>query len=108
MNHDVFHNNSDALPTLLLQLSPFTPIKGHLSSSIVDSRQHLHLYCTTHNTATIPDKMANACAHQFRMIKSDNTLVQWICQHCRSGPHWMIWECTYCKLHLCRPCTQSA
>ncbi|CEF86551.1 hypothetical protein IWW34DRAFT_809477 [Fusarium oxysporum f. sp. albedinis] len=52
--------------------------------------------------------MANACAHQFRMIKSDNTLVQWICQHCRSGPHWMIWECTYCKLHLCRPCTQSA
>ncbi|KAH7142424.1 hypothetical protein IWW34DRAFT_635818 [Fusarium oxysporum f. sp. albedinis] len=52
--------------------------------------------------------MANACAHQFRMIKSDNTLVQWICQHCRYGPHWMIWECTYCKLHLCRPCTQSA
>ncbi|KAL5583745.1 hypothetical protein FOVSG1_015096 [Fusarium oxysporum f. sp. vasinfectum] len=51
------------------------------------------------------DKMANACAHQFRMIKSDNTLVQWICQHCRSDPHWMIWECTYCKLHLCQLCS---
>ncbi|KAL5596127.1 hypothetical protein FOVSG1_009816 [Fusarium oxysporum f. sp. vasinfectum] len=37
MNHDVFHNNSDTLPTLLLQLSPFTPIKGQLSScSIVN------------------------------------------------------------------------
>nr|CEG03299.1 unnamed protein product [Fusarium pseudograminearum CS5834] len=68
----------------------------------------IYTYCTTHTEVTIPDKMANACAHQFRMIKSDSTLVQWICQHCRSGPHWMIWECTYCKLHLCRPCTQSA
>lgn len=32
MNHDVFHSNSETLPTLLLQLSPFTPIKGQLSS----------------------------------------------------------------------------
>ncbi|KAH6996285.1 hypothetical protein EDB80DRAFT_286599 [Ilyonectria destructans] len=52
--------------------------------------------------------MANACAHSFRMIKSDSTLIQWVCQHCRSGPHWMIFECTYCKLHLCRVCTQAA
>ncbi|SCO01646.1 uncharacterized protein FFB20_11455 [Fusarium fujikuroi] len=34
--------------------------------------------------------MANACAHQFRMIKSDNTLVQWICQHfCLTGCVYM-------------------
>ncbi|KAH7204900.1 hypothetical protein BKA60DRAFT_498125 [Fusarium oxysporum] len=52
--------------------------------------------------------MANTCAHQFRIIKSDSTLLQWVCQHCHSGPHWMIWECKYCKLHLCRPCMQSA
>ncbi|EHK22245.1 uncharacterized protein TRIVIDRAFT_28110 [Trichoderma virens Gv29-8] len=52
--------------------------------------------------------MAVSCAHSFVMIKSDNTLVQWVCQHCRSGPHWAIYECTYCKLHLCRPCTQAA
>ncbi|EGU74072.1 hypothetical protein FOXB_15417 [Fusarium oxysporum f. sp. conglutinans Fo5176] len=51
--------------------------------------------------------MANACAHQLHMIKSDNTLVQWNCQHCYSGPHWMIWECMYCKLHLCQPCTRE-
>ncbi|SCO87663.1 uncharacterized protein FRV6_11790 [Fusarium oxysporum] len=51
--------------------------------------------------------MANACAHQLHMIKSDNTLVQWNCQHCYSGPHWMIWECMYCKLHLCQPCTSK-
>lgn len=49
--------------------------------------------------------MANACAHSFNMIKSDSTLVQWICQYCRSGPHWVIYECIYCKLHLCRACT---
>ncbi|RSL60254.1 hypothetical protein CEP53_005479 [Fusarium sp. AF-6] len=24
-------------------------------------------------------KMANACAHSFRMIKSDSTLIQWVC-----------------------------
>ncbi|KAI3579789.1 hypothetical protein IWW34DRAFT_620626, partial [Fusarium oxysporum f. sp. albedinis] len=56
--------------------------------------------------ATVPN-MANACAHQLHMIKSDNTLVQWNCQHCYSGPHWMIWECMYCKLHLCQPCTSK-
>ncbi|KAH7303598.1 hypothetical protein B0I35DRAFT_364699 [Stachybotrys elegans] len=49
--------------------------------------------------------MANACPHTFRMIKTDNTIIYWICQLCRSGPHYMIWECMYCKLQLCRACT---
>ncbi|KAJ0146130.1 Uncharacterized protein HZ326_11184 [Fusarium oxysporum f. sp. albedinis] len=95
-------------PVVALHYQHLTALRLESPDASYNSYRHLHLYCTTHNTATIPDKMANACAHQFRMIKSDNTLVQWICQHCRSGPHWMIWECTYCKLHLCRPCTQSA
>ncbi|RMJ17894.1 hypothetical protein BHE90_009300 [Fusarium euwallaceae] len=76
----------------------------HLQDILDDT----YTLCTTPTTATITDKMANACAHSFRMIKSDSTLIQWVCQHCRSGPHWMIFECTYCKLHLCRPCTQAA
>ncbi|KAJ0128349.1 hypothetical protein HZ326_28556 [Fusarium oxysporum f. sp. albedinis] len=83
-----------------LNLNGFHIAKHHLLSII-------NLLQDTQSVASA-DNMANACAHQFRMIKSDNTLVQWICQHCRYGPHWMIWECTYCKLHLCRPCTQSA
>lgn len=28
-----------------------------------------------------------ACAHSFKMIKSDNTLLQWTGQLCHSGPH---------------------
>jgi hypothetical protein len=52
--------------------------------------------------------MAYACSHQFQMIKSDTNLLQWTCQQCYSGPHWMIWECMYCKLYLCLPCTQAS
>ncbi|KAF4126647.1 hypothetical protein GMORB2_0383 [Geosmithia morbida] len=52
--------------------------------------------------------MAVACAHMFNVIKSDNTLVQWVCHLCRSGPHWAIFECAYCKLQLCRACTHSS
>ncbi|KAH8884849.1 hypothetical protein GQ53DRAFT_786015 [Thozetella sp. PMI_491] len=51
---------------------------------------------------------ATNCAHSFKMIKTDNTLIQWTCQLCHSGPHWWIFECQYCKLHTCRACTQSA
>src|SRR6266699_5422467 len=46
------------------------------------------------------------CANEFKMIKYDNTLIQWTCNLCNSGPHWFIFECKYCKLHTCRTCTQ--
>ena len=52
-------------------------------------------------------KMSKACSHSFSILKSDSTLVQWICKCCHSGPHWLIFECIYCKLHVCRACTQS-
>ncbi|KAL2196785.1 hypothetical protein P885DRAFT_77906 [Corynascus similis CBS 632.67] len=32
------------------------------------------------------------CAHSFIMIKSDNTLIEWRCHVCHSGPFWFIWE----------------
>ncbi|KAB5515596.1 hypothetical protein GE09DRAFT_1159270 [Coniochaeta sp. 2T2.1] len=48
------------------------------------------------------------CAHSFTMMKSDNTLIQWTCQSCHSGPSWCIFECRYCKFHTCRPCMQFA
>ncbi|KAK1755828.1 hypothetical protein QBC47DRAFT_401992 [Echria macrotheca] len=48
--------------------------------------------------------LANHCAHVFKMIKSDNTLIQWHCNLCHSGPHWWIFECRYCKIHTCRAC----
>ncbi|KZL87760.1 hypothetical protein CI238_05589 [Colletotrichum incanum] len=37
--------------------------------------------------------VASACAHSFKMIKSDSTLIQWTCNLCHSGPHWCIFEC---------------
>ncbi|KAF5523166.1 hypothetical protein CGCA056_v005243 [Colletotrichum aenigma] len=46
--------------------------------------------------------VASACAHSFKMIKSDSTLIQWTCNLCHSGPHWWIFECRYCKIHTCR------
>ncbi|KAL5594705.1 uncharacterized protein BROUX77_008052 [Berkeleyomyces rouxiae] len=45
------------------------------------------------------------CAHSFILIKTDNSLLQWTCNLCHSGPHWMIYECQYCKLHTCQPCS---
>ncbi|KAK4246530.1 hypothetical protein C7999DRAFT_15357 [Corynascus novoguineensis] len=48
------------------------------------------------------------CAHSFVMIKSDNTLIEWRCHVCHSGPFWFIWECRYCRLHTCRSCMDSA
>lgn len=38
------------------------------------------------------------------MVKSDNTLIQWTCHHCYSGPFWFIWECKFCKAHVCNKC----
>ncbi|KAK0391184.1 hypothetical protein NLU13_0685 [Sarocladium strictum] len=51
--------------------------------------------------------MAMGCAHVFKLIKSDSTLIQWHCQICLRGPQWAIYECTYCKAHLCRGCTEN-
>ncbi len=47
------------------------------------------------------------CNHSFNMLKSESTLIQWVCSMCHSGPHWYIYECKYCKLKTCRPCTNK-
>ncbi len=52
--------------------------------------------------------LASCYAHSFHMIKLDNTIIEWTCQLCHSGPHWWIFECWYCQLHTCRACIQSA
>ncbi|KAF2194303.1 hypothetical protein K469DRAFT_548033 [Zopfia rhizophila CBS 207.26] len=49
-----------------------------------------------------------SCEHNFKMIKSDTTLILWNCNMCHSGPHWYIYECQNCKLKTCRPCTAKA
>jgi hypothetical protein len=47
------------------------------------------------------------CNHSFNLLKSESTLIQWVCSMCHSGPHWYIFECKYCKLKTCRPCTNK-
>ncbi|KAH6702129.1 hypothetical protein DL95DRAFT_302746, partial [Leptodontidium sp. 2 PMI_412] len=34
-------------------------------------------------------------------------LIQRVCSLCHSGLHWYIFECKYCKLSTCRPCTNK-
>lgn len=51
--------------------------------------------------------VSSSCAHSFKMIKSDNSLIQWACNMCHSGPHWWIFECRYCKAHMCRACAHN-
>ncbi|KAK3398245.1 hypothetical protein B0T20DRAFT_353781 [Sordaria brevicollis] len=52
--------------------------------------------------------LANGCAHEFVLIKSESTLIQWTCQLCHTGPLQCIFECRYCKIRTCRPCIGGA
>lgn len=52
--------------------------------------------------------ISKTCDHAFKLVKSDNHLIHWICNRCHSGPHWFIFECQRCKLKVCRPCTTRA
>jgi hypothetical protein len=44
------------------------------------------------------------CEHSFKVIKSDNTVIQWNCHVCHSGPYQVLYECQHCNLKACRPC----
>ena len=48
-----------------------------------------------------------SCSHEFLVIKTDTTLLLWYCSLCYSGPHWLIYECKFCKIKRCKPCTQK-
>ena len=42
--------------------------------------------------------------HSWKEIQSPNSILNWRCAFCQSGPHWMIWECLHCKIKSCRRC----
>ena len=71
------------------------------------SKQHLYS-CTKSSQRQGYLRMAipGPC-HSFIFLKSDSTLIQWTCGLCHSGPHWYIFECKYCKLKTCRPCSSK-
>ncbi|KAI1268863.1 hypothetical protein F5Y18DRAFT_169934 [Xylariaceae sp. FL1019] len=79
----------------------FTMHHSHLGV-LITTTEHVRL-----STRLFAMALAN-CAHSFKMLKSDSTLVQWRCNTCHSGPHWWIFECRYCKLHTCRACLPAA
>ncbi|KAH6632457.1 hypothetical protein F5144DRAFT_574124 [Chaetomium tenue] len=51
--------------------------------------------------------LVDSCVHLFRMVKSENTLMQWTCRDCQLGPSWVIWTCQYCQAHVCRGCKEK-
>ena len=52
----------------------------------------------------LPMSVPSNCNHIFNLLKSDSTLIQWVCSQCHSGPHWCIFQCKYCKWTTCEPC----
>jgi hypothetical protein len=48
------------------------------------------------------------CEHDFKLIKSYNTLMVWYCSKCFAGPTWCIYECEKCKMKTCWNCKQKA
>jgi hypothetical protein len=53
------------------------------------------------------EKVGWAVNHSFNLLKSESTLIQWVCSMCHSGPYWYIFECKYCKLQTRQPCTSK-
>src|SRR6266699_3812970 len=51
--------------------------------------------------------MSANCAHLLKLIKTDNTLIQWTCEFCRYWTNWWTFECKYCKIHIYRACAQE-
>ena len=72
-------------------LSPITPENLYVISKLINFRP------------TDPPTMP-PCRHSFKEIQSPNSILNWRCSACQSGPHWMIWECLHCKIKRCRPC----
>ncbi|KAI9050575.1 hypothetical protein LZ554_005736 [Drepanopeziza brunnea f. sp. 'monogermtubi'] len=58
---------------------------------------------TQADTMSVP----SYCHHSFNLLKSESTLIQWTCAMCHTGLHWYIFECKYCRLKTCRPCTNK-
>ncbi|KAH9206938.1 hypothetical protein DL95DRAFT_57424 [Leptodontidium sp. 2 PMI_412] len=36
----------------------------------------------------------SSCNRSFYLLKSESTLIQWVCSLCHTGQHWYIFECT--------------
>jgi hypothetical protein len=101
----------------LLFLIPQTPALLERCPPAVSNHPHPSAVCTAFarnpklNTSPKTDvnntmaQTPSTCRHSFRMIKSDTSLLLWNCGMCASGPHWAIFECVFCRLKACRPCT---
>lgn len=55
-----------------------------------------------------PRCLAGHVHHIFQILKSPYSLLVWNCAMCTSGPHWMIHECTHCKMKVCQGCSFKA
>ena len=48
------------------------------------------------------------CKHHWVSIKATSEVLQWHCQSCHSGPHWLIQRCRNCEARYCLGCTQRS
>ena len=44
------------------------------------------------------------CKHHWVSIKATREKLQWSCQRCHSGPHWLIQGCQNCAARYCHSC----
>ena len=49
-----------------------------------------------------------SCKHHWRRIKVTSEVLQWCCQRCHSGPHWLIQQCQKCEASYCCKCAIQA
>ena len=92
-----------ALSIVPVRFAWFQKIVSLLTKASLEFGLTSHTLCCCCSNMAIP----GYCHHSFNLLKSESTLIQWVCSMCHSGPHWYIFECKYCKLKTCRPCTNK-
>ncbi|KAK4660974.1 hypothetical protein QC762_123710 [Podospora pseudocomata] len=91
----LIHDTSDSIHQ---EPSPTGKLSNNTTSSIP---------CSLLAIDTGKMALSTHCVHVFQMIKADNTLIEWTCHLCHSGPHWWIYECRYCKIHTCQSAREA-
>ena len=60
-----------------------------------------------HQSSTSCCSRPTECKHYWMSIKAPYPSLQWHCQRCHSGPHWLIQRCQNCEAKYCAHCAQS-
>lgn len=106
-----FHQRTDAVA------APFTSALARIPSPVTGNPHalsYIQLPGRVLQTSDfqLPDRVLqtahcrkmSSCNHRYSSIKSDSSILTFICSMCHSGPYWAIFQCEICKKKVCDSC----